>query len=734
MGAEFNAANPYFIPPLLANANGNEGSHLTRIYPLFPASPIDKSFESIWEPHPIGHPGQKIYSDVVRHLGYYQDLINTATEIRHDHEISADIYKHADPYVIMATYMDFTSRYDDHDNALRVMHRYIDQCGGGALSTSVLPDTSVYIHYLRYWGKHVFAGSPDREVWCNVLGIALPNAGRARTITTTFDRLLGGPVVKLVKTVPYDARLAVYDFLLAILPASLLGIYPTCKFRLPMRTRMLVYLAFSLCPPSIDDLNAFVTRNKWFVNYAIREYLVYSIAGVPGVRRYLDEVYTWGNIEEETTYCMDKIRRVLADQIHGPDFLYDRVMWTSVQNALFERHRISVKHCYRAASELFSTRMLREYRSLGTANPKYRPEMRLTDVFDTYKYAAQFRVHYGATLGYAISDLRHWRGLDATVTDKLTKARIAFENETKLTSGGHALKWLFNYDQKQYHKYYAFLRACEWRMAIWYRPLPWEWTERQIKALQKHFGNTDGELEKDAGVYFYCPVCMDMRCHPVTAPAGSDPKVRTTSYYPTGVAYEIVRNTGEGRLICNAKNIRNHDRVIRHKARNKLNSGLELKETDKCVDACHDTPLIRVCLIGTVVFTKNSRGVTLCVHCGTTVRWTESALTPLGPNCGCYKSERAMGNVYSSCMHCGKEHKTRHMRVHKIITEDGIIDAAFCKVHRTKWIEKLAVVPTWSFVRNAMSGSMQRVEMTGGDMTLVERDITGMKKQRKQNR
>lgn len=698
---------------------------LPRLGPVYSPSTEDESRASDlprdmmpWQPMPCGDPACTIYdstvSAITQHMITLQDTDLPVHDIMH-------VVRELDEHLVLAAYMENLECFTD--TAIAPVYAFMRE-NGASLNVDNAPDATKYLYYLRYWGKNMIDGKIDREVWCGILGQSLPNPGRARKIVITLTKYLR-TTDHVGKTGVFNATVAVRDFLVYVIPASILGIYPHCQHRLSMRARMLVYTAFSLCPPSCANLACFVEENKWFVTFAIREYLFYILTHVPSVHDLLCELYKWNDMHRETTDAMDTVRSVFSEKVVSPDFLEDRDMWSEVNEMVYAHNKESVKTCYRAAPEPFYVRMLKEYHAAATKKKKNEATMSASAALRAYTYAAQYDVPEGRILSYALPTVREWNQLDEDAVQRIELASRRYETETHTADTGHALKWLRKHDRTQYDMYYTFLRACQWRLSISFGYLPIEWTEKQVAALQRHYGTPVG-LHEDAGVFLYCPQCAQMRSKAVEAPAGQDEKVRLTAYYPDGVSVAV--NGTETELVCNAHNIRDHDKRIKHKARNKMNSGLALQERDFQVAVCHNTPLIRVCLIGIVVFTQNSGGMSLCVNCGTAVKWTEAALSTDGPSCGCDRIDPQ--EVYVTCELCDKQVKRKNTRSHEIIAVNGLREAYFCRRHGTKWVSRLDYPPPFSMVQKNYKNKYRRVLLSDGRLVFVDRDTSKIKRRR----
>lgn len=661
-----------------------------------------------WCPIPTKHlPHHARYDTIVRRMHTYDTLVKTEFSYMPDSPTLLTrvedairlngVYAEFDRFILLACAGTAVGRFDDATlDALEA-----DLPPTDVIHIGMLPCTIPYAANLKFWGEAPPdpAVWPENAFWFEILGQALPNAGRSRDIVEVLTKHLMDP----------RSADALTDFLVRVLCATFLGVYPWARCQLPVRARMLVYSALVIARPTPEMLCDFVQRARHFMVLALREYLFSTVRDMAAPYDYMVTHYKWKEMEMVAFKCMDNVRYWITHWEGDTDtLLTDTGLWCAIEHEAFTANRTSVKMCYRAAGKPLYKRMLAEFASMGRQKVPVKASPTLEQVFAARKYVAKFSAGPGQRLPTALVDVHAWGGLDKEATKRMHTAMMRFEYETQLPAPRHALTWLAKHDKKQFDALFALLVACDERLAIGFSFLPLEWAEAQTHALQRHYGTEGQGLSGDAGVFLYCPKCREVRATPVTYPEGRNERLRQSSHYPDDVSLEI-HGLGS-RPVCHARTVREHDQTIKHRVRNKMNAGFMVTDSGQPVEVCANTPLLRVCMIGIRLDTERGGSMALCVHCGVPVKWTEDAISSQGPCCGCHLPQPIPFDQQPvKCSLCPRTAKRCRTREHRVLdTEQGYVYIVACKRHRTSWVNKVEHVVTLDAVRDYLRRQAER--------------------------
>ena len=105
---------------------------------------------------------------------------------------------------------------------------------------------------------------------------------------------------------------AIYRFVLMVLHASMLGVYPTSTCNASVSVRILLHRCFQQQRLNQQQLASWVRQNNHLLLFiAIKEYIAYAISLVPGLNNVLHETYNWSMFVDSVTKQADSIRQAL---------------------------------------------------------------------------------------------------------------------------------------------------------------------------------------------------------------------------------------------------------------------------------------------------------------------------------------------------------------------------------------------------------------------------------------
>jgi len=110
----------------------------------------------------------------------------------------------------------------------------------------------------------------------------------------------------------------IYQFVLLVLHACMLGVYPTSSNPASLRVKMILYRCYERDRLTPTQLAEWVQqKNHMLLFIAIKEYIAYAISLVPGLSHVLYEAYNWKVFVESVTRQADSIREAL-NSYNGP--------------------------------------------------------------------------------------------------------------------------------------------------------------------------------------------------------------------------------------------------------------------------------------------------------------------------------------------------------------------------------------------------------------------------------
>jgi predicted RNA-binding Zn-ribbon protein involved in translation (DUF1610 family) len=564
---------------------------------------------------------------------------------------------------------------------------------GAEMNLSTLPDMCHMVHEIPFWGK-ISKDSAENQVWLSLLGQCLPNPCRARAFEQDLKDHLNMPFT----------HTAMRDFLLRVIFGALLDVYHdssggsgdpnrsqassgTKEKAMGVREKMVLYAAFSLCPPTTQELMDFVSDATAFVLFAVRRFIFHTVSLVPAVHDYLCRSYYWEDMLELTVGGLRGVRETLVKKGLAPGFLSNAALWVDINATLNACNHQTLKLCYRAADRPFYQKVVAEYERIARAHNSRLPSPTGAQFYEAYAHVAQFQAKEHLT-----KELLDSLPIE---NEMLATIRYNYEMEIQPTGLSKFLPTLFDTDL--YGQLYALFKAVQHRLSFRWARLPRSWAQSQLEAL--------GSLE--AGLHFVCPKCQEIRANVLTYPEGKDERRREKSLYPVDLT---VKTGGEDVLMCRAKRIRKHDATAKRYQQNRRENN-QRQRIDP-IDVCSDVQVLRVNMIGVLLFVGGD-WVVLCVDCGAMVRWHPDAVTDRGPICGCQLKPKI-----PQCALCKK--RTKHIRVHAVLKRTGVEEVVVCASHNTEWVDALEIVPVYKEFKQAVLKRQHRIRV-GQGVVFVDR-------------
>lgn len=557
--------------------------------------------------------------------------------------------------LLAAATMELSGAYTDDD----AVGDYFRDAG---LTPAALPDMTHLVYDMPFWGK-LPKESPDLP-WLKLISQCLPNPCRARAFKRDLKKRLLNPATAT----------AMRDLVLRAVGAAMLDTYGDGA-RPCVRAQMMIYAALSLSPPGADELCAFADTAHSFLLFALRRLVYFAVEQVPAVHGFLCERYKWQRMADICSRALVQVREAMLERGVNPSLLSDREFWGRMHAALAAHNTQSLSHCYRATDRPFHDKVIAEYERLARAS-RHKPTPTTGDMYAAFMHVARFQAKESLTRELIDSlPIEH---------EAFAKVRSDYTSERRPTAVFKFLPKIA--DTPLYNKVFALFKAVQHRLAFRWAQLPYEWAASQVRAL--------GSI--DAGLWYVCPKCHEVRANIIEYPAGQDERVRERALFPDGLA---LRTHGtEEALCCRKKRLRQHDAAA------KRCSQSQRKHDDDPIDVCSGIRVVPVNMVGILLFV--SRWVVLCVDCGAIMAWTPEAVTADGPSCGCQIQE-----ALRKCALCQKP--MARYRTHPVLCDTGVEEISVCRSHHTRYLDKYQVVPTFDQLQEAVRDRKHIVEVDG---------------------
>lgn len=586
-----------------------------------------------------------------------------------------------------------------------------------------MPDLCPMVLHVGLWHK---TKAEDEDVpedsqqyWSKMLTGALPNPCKGRSIS---DRLSEDMLTDM----------DVYDCVLRVLFGTFLGVYEG-NYQAPFDVRIMCYSAFALHPPTPAQLSQFVRTRKTVTTFCFRAYLLFLMKQTV-MHDVLCSRYEWKKITTIIEEGMDQFRRSLSSVAYGPGFLTDNYEWNDIDAYLCDVNKTYKKHVFRASTEPFYKRALRDMKDIQrleikAKNPKSNarvtslpvPRLCLEDVLYCLYFEKDSAVPKGNV--HRLTDIRDWGGLRdfPEIEEEYEKARDLYEREVRMTGAQRLLYGtktrpfgLFVSNRYAYERLRDFMHACDVRLRVRWGVLPQEWMDLQQAALRKRIGMD--VLPYDASLYFFCPQCGSIRSFPAEWPMGNTTGVRNQAYYSKQIRLDLY--TMEH--CCATKmNKRRKGAIMRRRTRNAKKTKKPLKHaTGDDIQVCDGTFVVPVSMAGLLLSTEADGVLLLCVYCACLLHYTPACMTAKGPSCGCNlppqeNDKEPEKKKTETCAICKKKISPSRSRSHVLLGEDGIVDVRVCRSHYTRYANTPDFMFTLDMLQTAVRRNL-RVRMVNG--------------------
>lgn len=612
--------------------------------------------EPIWCPYSSPEKDHQIYWSVVQRVSFW------------GHQEPSDLsLSNLDEYIPLVAHMVCEHAFSD-DLLAPVVPR-LGPFSGLVHSIKTMPDICNMVYYLGFWTKKLASYYYD---WTVLLTKATPLPCKARNLENSLADAMDYPEV--------------YDFLVRVLFGCFLGVYGGHKA--PFWARVWIYAVFVNYPPSIKQMKKFILRNKGVVTICVETFILFSLKQTP-FDNFLREKYQWDTIYDNRFRAMEFLQEHIHKIATDKSFMTNPAKWAGLDDTLQVFSVEFKRYCFRPIVQPFGDRIIEQCYKIWRKNTSTRCHAGLLTIPPEYfehVWSIPCDVlnqrHFDAFLSMLPSDL-----FSDDIIQKWNKARHDYYMEQNVTGPQHLMAGtekkktgLYYSDPQTFFDLFVYCLVFTHRLKIRWGLLPRSWALNQAAALAQPF------LVPDAGVYFVCPNCCKVRTKPVTFPDGQFKNKRERARYCHDVRIDFSNMVA----YCKDYSPRRKKQILKRRKRKNKND--EDYENGDNIKVCSQTPLIRICMVGVMLYTEKDGNLVLCVDCGTMIAYTPQCVTERGPTCGCCYNPQPKIEPPGSCASCNRTFSHRSKtRSHDVLNEvTGDIETIkVCRGHNTHWEQKL---------------------------------------------
>ena len=603
-----------------------------------------------------------------------------------------------------------------------------------AFSETELPDFFCQIINCEFWGDKNDSAFLNDENSSNLIGIlnkALPSPCKGRSVTNKIpDSWIGK-----------NGDKTVFNAIIRIIFAGLLGIYDHCEKRANFIARRKLYFWFCLNLPEDELMDKWVGDNKHLVVYILREFVFYCVENVPSLCHYMEKNYYWAQMRKNTFNAMDTVRDHINSRAenNSSDFLGG--WFTGLQSIMDSFNKNNLGFCHRPITIGFLDTMVDIIKKLDDfyfKDPNFtlteeqfskEEEENLKNVVDLFSTSDN--------LSFEWLLIEHKVKLENILV--LRDAQDMYEGEISRSMIINVMKEMAKKNPRDYIVIKTFFMQRKKKFMIMFYPLPLHITKQQIESYHSMYQTIRGQkLNENAGVYYACPNCGELKAKVMPKDVTIHPsshikeRERTLSNEKTSIDMKT------GKIYCSKppskttpkKRTVAADTVCEMIGAEK-DKKKELKKQSKdnrkktMRQNCPQTELIKFNFIGKIIRTEKYGLVIVCPWCLCLTTFGRFSFE--GSNgelsCGC---KRVAQTIDYDCVICEKNCTSPKMLKFYLAYDDERDDpcicyVGICKDHQAKWIKKWDTILCVSVIKEAINKSWTSIPIDfGNDRMFIE--------------
>lgn len=710
-----------------------------------------------------------IYYTVANRMDYLERLLGML-EDNAPNEVRQSLLEIQDRYQLLSLHMELSGEYED-SNLTKGICPPISKfypAQDKVFSIEELPDLHIQTLYCKFWGDKMDVPFSDPATLrlIGVISKALPSPCKGRSVTTILPDLW--------KDDNHESDI-IFDCIMRIALGGLFGVYPHCGVTANFRTRRALYRWGCLTLPK-EAVGDWIRKNKYLIIYVLREYAFYLISSMPSLDEYMNRHYYWHHMKKNTYEAMDEVRRhantmlnthaachpmvdgdgltIYEQYLEEECYFYEREdpmryhLWfpgrswfDGISGVLASYNKSNLDFCHRPIESSFLDAVLSIVREIDDSKYSSEAHRKIEKEFSKDDEVAIFSLvceglEMDKQIDYKWLSLLFKVRLDSI--EQLTQAERLYMRETSRSKIQLLLKDLAENRPRDYHVIKLFFFALEKKMSVIFYDLPEHLTKKQIESFFKMYDTVPGHaLDENAGVYYYCPNCGELKARVVPSDSkspGKKDKERECTIAFERISVNMI--TGEKTCAKPASKSSPKKRSVSSDAVSEI-MGLgtdQRKESKKqskdsrkrkTMEKCQSTKLIKFTLIGKIMRTEKWGLIIICPWCLclTTLGRESYKYTSGEVSCGCMRSMPPIDLIKRSmlkCAMCSKELEDERPILHLVFDDVTTPNApifryvVFCKHHKTAssaWIEKWDSVLRLSQIRQGLKEGWRSIRL-----------------------
>jgi hypothetical protein len=681
----------------------------------------------VWSPVVLKDklPGHSYYYTCLNRMDYVKKVLSRWKSDLPSTVVQA-LLELQDQYQLLTIHMELKNSYANRELDEGPVHVFRPS-EEMAFSEEQLPDLFVQIFYCEFWGDRIDSPYLNDPVSSNLIGIlnkALPSPCKGRSVTNKIPD----------SWIDKNGDKTVFNAIIRIIFAGLLGIYQHCEERADFITRRKMYFSFCLNMPEGEEMNRWIGENKHLIVYILREFVFYSVESIPSLCDYMEDNYYWSQMRKNTFHAMDTVRRHINERARSDG---DATGWfTGLQALMDSFNKNNLGFCHRPISSSFLDMMVKIIKDLDDfyyGNVKMEEAQKSIDpsvMKELRDNVDRFELHKPLSYEW----LGIFFGVDLRNMAKLQESQLLYTNETSRSMVSNVMKSIAEEHPRDYLIIREFFIYRKTKFLLMFYPLPDYITRQQIESYHIAYQTLKGQpLDENAGIYYVCPNCGELKAKvmpkDVMVYPGSHTKERertlsnekTSIDMTTGVVYcskppsktTPKKRTVATDMICemigSPKDAKKETKKLSKDNRKK-----------KMRQNCPQTELIRFRFIGKILRTDRYGLVIVCPFC--------LCLTTFGRfsyensdgdlSCGC---RRVRQTIDYPCCICKKQCDSMKQLKFYLVYDDEREEpcttyAGICRDHgQTKWINQWKTILCLSTIRLAFQNQWSSHQIGNGE-------------------
>jgi len=651
---------------------------------------------SVWNPAKLEEANAKY--QIYCTLGYHMHLVEKLTQESHvTNEIRYFLYMYMDQHLPLMIHMEDVEEYTNE--------YLLTNYGEGApiqkhepsmdyiFHQGLIPNVINYIPDCSFWSDIRSKSNPI----VHVLSKGLPQRCQIRNMREILNKY----------SRKHDL---VYDFILACIKCSLLGMYKTCVVRPGLRVRIRLYRKFNNLS-KVEMLQWMLGDHQQLLFYVIKEFLIFGVRDIPSIYMEIERRYFWDKFEQCVNKAMNTVRAHIEDSENIMQF-------RGIESQMIAINKQQVHHLFRPTRHLFCNVIGTECERIDDGN--------FVDFVRKETSTENRELMYEMAMRIPVTKRVEFDWLKYFHVSANTIKKISQIQDTYIADGtkGHLKTFLSGLSRYEFECIRDLCEAFDRKFHIRIFSLPKHTYIEQCKALRRKYNIMNGEeMPNTVGETYLCLECKQFkgfitkkeRGKIVNLFAYGHSKVliddQTMTLY-CGKRSEKVDSKKRNQIIPEyssfidvnmqeieaANNVRNRKRIAKEKRKDMKNQ------------TCSKTPLVKINMVG-VLLEFYGKMYMHCPSCANFMEVTSENYTEKGIYCGCCIQH---GKLYTTvCCEWCKTMKGNEVWSPIPVLDNGETNIYLCNTCLKPWIRNAETILPLSTIRKGLEQKWKRLQHPG---------------------